>query len=314
MGHARDPVPAPSPSPPAVAPTGIVGPGRPFDLLFDDVAEAPGIPLPDAFREVYGGDWRLPPPAEDRPYVYVNFVTSHDGRVSFDEPGHLGGGDVSLFNAHDRWLMGLLRSRADAVLVGDNTLRLEPEHIWTAEYIFPDDATAFGALRAAEGRQRAPLCVFLSLEGELHADAAIFGRPEIAVLVATTTRGGRRARAALADRPNTRVLDLGHEAVDLAALMAALRREHGVRSLLCEGGPRVHGSMLAAGQVDEEFLTLSPVVIGNHPSGEGRPRPGLVEGVAFAPGAAPILRPISLRRAGDHLFLRSRRVVRRADE
>jgi hypothetical protein len=65
--------------------------------------------------------------------------------------------------------------------------------------------------------------------------------------------------------------------------------------------------MLAAGQIDEEFLTLSPVMIGNRPPGPARPRPSLVEGVAFAPGAAPIMRPVSLRRAGDHLFLRSRR-------
>ena len=151
----------------------VAGPGAPFTLLLDEDA-GPGDGLPAAFRRVYGGDWRLPPPAPARPYTYVNFVVSRDGRVSFDEPGQVGGGEVGLFNAHDRWLMALLRARCEAVLVGDNTLRLEPEHLWTPGYICPEDADAFAALRAAEGRRPVPLHVFLSLGGDLPAGAGVF--------------------------------------------------------------------------------------------------------------------------------------------
>lgn len=283
----------------------VIGPGTPFvSLLDEDVG--PGLGLPEAFRRMYGGDWRLPAPGATRPYTYMNFVVSRDGRVSFAEPGHLGGGDVSLFNAHDRWLMGLLRSRCDAVLSGDNTLRLDLPLLLTPDYIFPADAAAFAALRAAEGREPVPLHVLLSLEGDLPAEATLFGRPEIPLLIATTTRGVATARAALGDRANATVRDFGVESVDPVALLAALRQDYGVRSLLCEGGPRVYGSLLGAGQVDDEFLTLSPVVIGDHPPGTGRPRPSLVEGIAFAPGQAPTQRLLNIRRAGDHLFLRSR--------
>ena len=283
----------------------MVGPGEPFALLLDE-DDGPGDGLPVAFRRVYGGDWRLPPPGAVRPYTYVNFVVSRDGRVSFDEPGHRGGGDISLFDAHDRWLMALLRARCDAVLVGDNTLRLEPEHLWTPEHIFPADAAAFAALRAAEGRRAVPLHVFLSLDGDLPAGAAVFADTQIPVLVATTARGVAPARAALRGRANATVRDLGAELVDPVALLATLRRDYGVRALLCEGGPRVYGALLHARQVDDEFLTLSPLVVGNRPPGNGPPRPGLVEGIAFAPGAAPVQRLLGVRRAGDHLFLRSR--------
>jgi riboflavin biosynthesis pyrimidine reductase len=176
----------------------------------------------------------------------------------------------------------------------------------TPDYIFPADSTAFAALRAAEGREAVPLHVLLSLEGDLPGEATVFGRPEIPLLIATTTRGVATARAVLGDRANVIVRDFGVESVDLVALMAALRQEYGVRSLLCEGGPRAYGSLLGVGQVDDEFLTLSPIVIGNHPAGAGRPRPSLVEGIAFAPGRAPRQRLLNLRRAGDHLFLRSR--------
>ncbi len=57
------------------------------------------------------------------------------------------------------------------------------------------------------------------------------------------------------------------------------------------------------GQVDE-FLTLSPIVIGN-PRG-GSARPGLVEGVAFDPIAPPTSRLIGVRKADNYIFLRSR--------
>ena len=57
---------------------------------------------------------------------------------------------------------------------------------------------------------------------------------------------------------------------------------YGVATVLCEGGPRAYGSLLAAGCLDDESLTLSPAVIGATPD---RPRPSLVEGVAFPLGA-----------------------------
>ena len=46
---------------------------------------------------------------------------------------------------------------------------------------------------------------------------------------------------------------------------AALRdlRARGVRALLCEGGPTLNRALLAAGLVDELFLTLAPLLAGN---------------------------------------------------
>ncbi|HEU5064238.1 MAG TPA: dihydrofolate reductase family protein [Solirubrobacterales bacterium] len=54
--------------------------------------------------------------------------------------------------------------------------------------------------------------------------------------------------------------------VDLPALLRELRGE-GVRALLCEGGPTLHGALQAAGLVDELFLTIAPKL-----SGGGAPR------------------------------------------
>jgi riboflavin biosynthesis pyrimidine reductase len=49
--------------------------------------------------------------------------------------------------------------------------------------------------------------------------------------------------------------------VDLPALLRSLHEE-GVRALLCEGGPTLHGQLQAAGLVDELFLTIAPKLAG----------------------------------------------------
>lgn len=55
------------------------------------------------------------------------------------------------------------------------------------------------------------------------------------------------------------VLVLGEEAVDLTLLRSALA-ERGLLSLLCEGGPSLLGSLLAARAVDEICTTTTPLV------------------------------------------------------
>lgn len=68
------------------------------------------------------------------------------------------------------------------------------------------------------------------------------------------------------------VVESGPEGrTDLPALLRSLRGE-GVRALLCEGGPTLHGALQAAGLVDELFLTIAPKL-----SGGGAP-PRILEG------------------------------------
>jgi len=109
--------------------------------------------------------------------------------------------------------------------------------------------------------------------------------------------GGGSGDAAAALRLAARAAGLDDD--DLLRRLAA----RGVRTVLCEGGPRAYASLVRAGCVDEEFLTLSPVVIG---ADVDTPRPGLVEGAAFPPTGHPRSVPVALHRAGDLLYLRSR--------
>ena len=51
------------------------------------------------------------------------------------------------------------------------------------------------------------------------------------------------------------------EWADLSDLLRSLREE-GVRAVICEGGPTLHGSLQAADLVDELFLTIAPKLTG----------------------------------------------------
>lgn len=276
------------------------GPGTAYIVHFE-ADGGPGIGLPPEVQAIYG-QWDLPSFA-DRPYVYANFVISHDGRVSFNTPDALTSWPVSRSAPHDQWLMGLLRARADAILVGDTTLRMEADHLFIAEAIYPADAERYAALRLRENRAPLPIFVFASYDGNIVPNAAVFDLPGARVLIASTTAGIVRAREILGQRSNIGYLPLGSEQVDLAALTTILYREHGVRTLLCEGGPTLYGSMVAAGQIDDEFLTISPLLIGEPRGGR---RPSLVEGVGYDPTTPPMSTLLSLRQAGNYLFLRSR--------
>ena len=54
--------------------------------------------------------------------------------------------------------------------------------------------------------------------------------------------------------------------------MPTCGRQRGVRAVLCEGGPHLHGDLIEDGLVDEMFVTHSPRLVG----GQG---PSLVGGL-----------------------------------
>jgi riboflavin biosynthesis pyrimidine reductase len=77
-------------------------------------------------------------------------------------------------------------------------------------------------------------------------------------------------------------------------------RARGHRLILHEGGPHVIGSFLAAGAVDELFLTVSPLLTGRRAGADERL--ALVEGADLLPGLP--MRLLGARRETDHLLLR----------
>lgn len=292
---------------------------------------APTATLTPTLAASYGGGLALPEHGPGgRPYVIANFVATVDGVISYMEPGRAGGGDISGFSEPDHLVMGLLRARADAVIFGTGSLHQDAGHVRTAPFVYPALAADYRALRQQLGRTEPhPLNVVVSASGRVDLAEPTFHQPDLRVLIATTTAGRDRLTGATLPRGVVvRVVDdieLGSAVWDAAADVAAtggaepvaprqagggvspaglltlLAREYGVRVALHEGGPRLLASFLAAGALDELFLTLAPQLVGRAPGAE---RLALVEGHAFAPGLAPWGRLLSVKRAGEHLFLR----------
>jgi riboflavin biosynthesis pyrimidine reductase len=279
--------------------------GAPFESLFEAPqgigrGEVRGGTLPEGFQR-YGTNLTIPLHA-DRPTMIVNFVESLDGIVTFD-PEHGSGAEISGFNEPDRFVMGLLRTLADGIVVGAGTVRAAPNHVWTTAAVHRASGEAAAAWRRELGLSPQPALLVVTAAGDVPAAHPALANPEVRVLILTTAAGRDRLAGVDVGAATIRIAatdDAGH--VTGAAIVDAAR-SMGVRLLLSEGGPHLTATLVEANLVDELFLTVAPQVLGR----EGRPgerRYGLVEGVALPQDAAHWARLRSVRRSVDHLFLR----------
>ncbi len=260
--------------------------------------------LPEELRSAYGGDLSFPPPGPQRPYVIGNFVSTVDGVVSYEIAGKSGGGDISGFNAPDRFIMGLLRASADAVMMGSGTLhQTAPEHLFVAARVYPEARELYARYRSeALKKSGPPLQVVVSGSGKVDLTRAVFRTPGMRTLIVTTEAGkDLLAASGAGSLVSTEVRALEGPIVAPAPMLALLHAEFGVSLLLHEGGPTLFGRFLADGCVDELFLTIAPQVAGRNMQPL---RPGLVAGVEFLPETAPWLRIVSVKQCREHLYLR----------
>ncbi len=275
----------------------------PLTPLFDATGEqgaARGGIGPE-LSALYGGDLFVPLRPE-RPTVIANFVQTIDGVVAFDSDGVTGGGDVSGFNASDRFVMGLLRALTDVVIVGAGTARATGGSAWTPASVHPAAADAYRSLRLRLGLAAEPTALILTATGNLDPGHPAFRRPDLPVVVAAPAPTAEVLRSRFSRlAPHVRVESLGPDAGSSPADAVRLAARLGARVVLTEGGPHLLASFLGARLVDDLFLTVAPQLAGR---GRDDPRLSLVEGASLWPAAWTRL--VSARRAESHLFLRYR--------
>ena len=221
-------------------------------------------------------------------------MTSIDGVVTLGSKP-LAGSEISGRYQADRFLMGLLRATADAVLLGAGTLRATPGHQWTPAHVYPDAAPAFARLRSELGRKPEPRLVLLTASGDV-----AFSHPAVArgATVVTTRDGAAVLRPLLPESCD--VIEVGKSGpVDMRRAITELR-ERGFAVILTEGGPHVMGELIQDELLDEAFITISPVVAGR----DEERRLGMVAGAEFLPDHGVWTRMLSARKHGEHLFLR----------
>src|SRR6185436_17591306 len=172
-------------------------------------------------------------------------VQTLDGVVSYAIRGRSGGGEISGFDATDRFVMGLLRSCADAVMVASGTLHGDSGHVRTPRFIDPDGGERYAAFRSRVGKRGIePLNVIVTGSGRVDLREPTFHTPGLETVIVTTEEGGRQLRGEHGERLSvTRVRAVAEAGpVPPAAVLALLHREFGVELLLHEGGPRLLGA------------------------------------------------------------------------
>lgn len=208
---------------------------------------------------------------EERPYTFINMVSTIDGKILTGERGEP---VQDLGSEVDHLLMRRIEEAADAVLIGSGSQR-SSAGLWYPRNLVRIVATRSGNVLA---------------ESRFFKDA-----PEKAIVLCTT-------QSTLPALPaGVRVKRFEGDSVPWRDAMAWIRKELGVRTLLVEGGSDLNAQLLALDLIDELFLTLAPKVklganVPTYADGEPLPRERVQK-----------YRLIELNRVGDEVFLRYRR-------
>jgi riboflavin-specific deaminase-like protein len=229
------------------------------------------------------GLWDRATQPAGRPRVMLNMISTADGRATLD------GRSGTISRGADRALFHGLRTAVDAVLVGAGTVRVE-----RYGRIIRDPARR--ELRRQRGLSDEPLACIVSARVELEGDIPLLREPSARVVILTGSQASLPATAAHVEYVRT-----GHAGrCELADAMTELGERYGVQRVLCEGGPHLACQLLAAGLLDELFLTIAPMLAGGEPAG-GEALRILAGGELLPPRELELLGVLS---SGSELFLR----------
>jgi riboflavin biosynthesis pyrimidine reductase len=260
---------------------------EPLEVFF----EADGLPsfdLPLELERSYSGSLGF-----RAPRLFANFVSTLDGVVAI--PSIPGSNKIIAAGSEaDRFLMGLLRAFADVVVIGTGTLHGSPKGLWSPAGPHPASGDALAELRRRLDCPPLPELAILTRSGSLDLEHPALERGAIVI---TTDRGRDALEGRLPAASSVESVGADLDPRDAVTLL----HERGNSLVLAEGGPTVFGQLVAAGLVDELFLTVSPLLA-------GRPDPDdrlqLIEDAPLLPDAGVEGRLLSVRGAGSHLFLR----------
>jgi riboflavin biosynthesis pyrimidine reductase len=182
-------------------------------------------------------------------WVTGHMVAGLDGTAAVD--GRVG----SLSTAPDQALFRAMREIADVVLVGAETVRREG---YGPARLSADAQAA----REAVGKPATPPVAVVSRSLDFDWDARVFtAAPGHARSIVITCEAADVERRAAAEQV-AHVIVAGQDRVHPAAALRALAGR-GHRVVLCEGGPRWLGELVAADRLDELCLSISPLMGGD---------------------------------------------------
>jgi riboflavin biosynthesis pyrimidine reductase len=221
----------------------------------EPVAQPVGIGADDGLSDLY-----TYPDGLQRCWVRGNMISSLDGGAT--EGGKSGG----LGGAGDRALFKLMRQRADVILMGAATVRIE-------NYSGAQLTVAQREARQRRGQAEVPPIAVITGSGDLDHDSKFFTRTEVAPIILTGSNAVADTRHRLGSVAE--VIDASGAdpaRVDPAVALRVLA-ERKLFRVLTEGGPGMLGLLIENDLLDELCLTVAPVLVG-----------GIARRIATGPG------------------------------
>ena len=193
----------------------------------------------------------------NRPRVILSAAASIDGKIATRT------GDSNLSSVDDLARVHELRSMADAILVGKNTV-LRDDPLLTVRHV--------------QGAN--PIRVILDSNAEIPCDCQILKTAhDVPTIIVASKQASEANLAELAGFAD--VIVVGEHSVDVRFLLDILYSEENVKTLLVEGGGRVNWEFIRLGLFDEIIVTISPYLLGgtssSSSSNNNNNQPRLVE-------------------------------------
>ena len=250
-------------------------------------ADSPDAPTLDKITDIYGEVYFPQAPAH-RPYTFASIVVSVDGKIAFEDDPQ--GPVIAGKNLRDPsggvsdfWVLNMLRSYADAVIVGARTMETEPT--MTAECF--DEDLASNRVPHMNKRDRCPIHVIVSFDGtDIPFEHELFN-VDAPVLIATSPAGLDYVKAnnprpvvdlgsygsvdslnetviatfAKASNEDTFVIGTGSGSNSDATTLLSFLRQAGITRLLVEA-PSYMTHLISIEAMDEMFMNYSTVFAG----------------------------------------------------
>ncbi|MCF6335145.1 MAG: dihydrofolate reductase family protein, partial [Spirochaetales bacterium] len=259
-------------------------------------------------EEVYG-NFSFPALPATRTYTLGSFVQSIDGKIAFPESPD--GTLVARGNKKDDqgaladyWILNMLRSVCDAVLMGDSTIAKEPA---LTGHIYDSDLETS---RIEEGKSGVPLHVIVSGDGSnFPLDHRIVQNSDIPLLIVTTEEGKKVLKESLGssfiDFNNAATTALTNNikgivsmgkarCINLTELLQFLKAL-GIDTMLIES-PTFLVSLMRDTLLDELYLNTSSVFIGGEALSLGKRMD------SFTLNNHPHCKVISIHSHSDYFF------------
>ncbi len=209
-----------------------------------------------------------------KPYIILSAAISVDGKIATKT------GDSKFSSNQDLHRLHKLRTKADAIIIGKNTL-MRDDPLLTVRY--------------TKGKN--PIRIILDSKGDISIKSKILQTSvNVPTIIAVSKKITKLNLQKLKNFP-VQVIVTGEKSVNIKSLLKKLS-EKKIKTILVEGGGTVNWEFIKQNIFDELIITLSPFVIGGNDS------ISFVQGSGFDKiSKSPNLQLKSVKRLKSHLVL-----------